>query len=84
MLFDIYFNLGSFYLGICTSLACVQAVRPADARMLAIGTLIIAFYGWMFRWLLQRHSQEKGWSLVRRFAPLVCYAFGFLLPILTS
>ena len=81
VLFDIYFNLGSFYLGICAGFAySTKAQGAAHGIAIAVGTLLISLWGWAFRWHLQRHSRDNGWSSVRRIAPLVFYILGFGLP----
>jgi hypothetical protein len=78
MLFDVYFNLGSFYLGICT---CFAHTTKADgawhAIWIAISTLIVILYGRIFRWHLRRHVQDNNWRFCRRFSPLICYAVGY-------
>jgi len=85
MLFDIYFSLGSFYLGLCAAFACTsKALGPVHAVAMGIGLLILSLCQWIFRWHMQHHCQQEAWSLRRKIFPLVAYSVGFALPLLAS
>lgn len=82
MLFDIYFNLGSLYLGICTYFAhTTKAEGVWHAIGIAIGTLIVIIYGRALLWHLRRHAQDKGWRFYRRYLPLLFYVAGYAAPL---
>jgi len=77
MLFDIYFSLGSFCLGLCTVGAYVARAKGDDRLLsVAISLLVFALFSIGFRWHLRTHAAEKEWSFFRRFVPVVFYLLG--------
>lgn len=82
MLFDIYFNLGGFFIGLYTFFAhTTKAAGPAHAIAIAAGALYISIWAWSFRRHLAHHSHVNRWSLLRSVTPIGCYALGYLLPL---
>ena len=82
MLYDVYFNLLSFYLGLCTGFAhATKAEGEWHAFGIAIGTLIVVSFWWLLRRHLKSHAQSNEWSFFRRYVPLLCFVIGLALAI---
>lgn len=80
MLFDIYFSLGSFCVGLCTVFAFVARAK-GDDRILGVAISLVVFGLWSFAfgWHLRTHAAENEWSFFRRFVPVVFYLLGIAL-----
>jgi hypothetical protein len=83
ILFDVYFNLGSFYLGLCAALAyTTNANGPAHAVVIVAGGVLICILERGMRVHLRQHAEAEGWRFFRRLAPFGCCVVGFGLPFL--
>jgi hypothetical protein len=85
MLFDIYFNLGSFYMGLCT-IGASAAIEKGDHKYIGVAIALVIFAVWTraFRWHFRHHAELNEWSFVRRLVPLICYVAGLLLAFLAE
>jgi hypothetical protein len=85
MLFDVYFNLGSFCGGLCT-VGAYAAREKGDDKFIGVAIALVIFAIWAraFRWHLRHHAECNEWSFARRLAPLICYLAGLLLAFLAE
>lgn len=85
MLFDVYFGLASFCMGLCTVWAYAAQVKGDDmATGVAISLMVFSLWSAVLRFHLRGHAAEAGWSSGRRFVPVVLFAFGFVLVLMAE
>ncbi len=77
MLFDVYFNLLSFYLGLCAGFShLTKADYFWHACGIVVGGLSVVLFWWLLRKHLRAHAVSHEWPKYRRFAPLLSFLVG--------
>jgi hypothetical protein len=82
-LFDAYFNLGSFFVGLNAYFAFTTMATGGiwHAVAICVGAIFLTLCAWGLERHLKYHARIHNRSLPRRAAPIFCYALGYLLPL---